>query len=821
MDSRGDDGIFMAAGEGVGPGVRIAGYRVVDRVGRGGMAVVFRADDERLGRVVALKVLAPVLAEDEAFRQRFIRESRAAAAVDDPHIIPVFEAGEAGGVLFIAMRFVAGGDVRLLVRRTGPLTVSRAASIVSPVASALDAAHAVGLVHRDVKPANMLIDARRGRPDHVYLSDFGLSKGALSSVGLTGSGLFLGTPDYVAPEQIAGREVDGRADQYALACTAFEMLSGQPPFARDHGMAVIYAHASEPPPALTTRCPGLPAAVDMVLARALAKDPAERYGSCQDFGDALRGALGLGPYDVEAAGNTEERSATVVGHPVAGPAPDSRVDEWRDTVVSGAAAGTGSKPGGAPGGDRDERTLTAAPRNAGDLPLPEGASSPAALLADVPVPGESVRERRPPAQLPAATGEIPASGSKSVRKRRRNMLAAAAGLVLAAGVVGALSIPHRPPTSRSHENTASKSHENSSPGANPLVPMAPVAAGSLDAVIAEPGRSAWALGEVGRAGPGRLLIERWDGTAWSRVAGPDIKGGVNIFAGTAGPGGTAWAVGDSCSSQCALNSELGFKTLVLHWDGMAWSRIPSPSPAGGALLYSVSAQPDGTAWAVGCSPCVNTEKALILHWNGTAWSQVAYSGNVSPVAVAAGPGGTAWAVGPPILRWTGAAWTSVPAPQLGSASLNAVSAAPDGTAWAVGCTSCYAGNKQSAVILHWDGAKWSRVPSPSPGAVATLWSVSAGADGTAWAVGYYCASAGNCAADGFFGHTLILRWNGSAWSRVASPNPGQKDDLNAIAIGEDGIAWAVGQTCISQCSTSSAQYQTLTLRWNGTAWLPG
>jgi serine/threonine-protein kinase len=257
MDSRGDDEAVMAAGESVGPGARIAGYRVLDRVGRGGMAVVFRADDERLGRVVALKVLAPVLAEDDAFRQRFIRESRAAAAVDDPHIIPVFEAGEAGGVLFLAMRYVAGGDVRLLVRRTGPLTASRAASIVSPVASALDAAHAVGLVHRDVKPANMLIDARRGRPDHVYLSDFGLSKGALSSVGLTGSGLFLGTPDYVAPEQIAGREVDGRADQYALACTVFEMLSGQPPFSRDHGMAVIYAHASELPPALTSRCPGL------------------------------------------------------------------------------------------------------------------------------------------------------------------------------------------------------------------------------------------------------------------------------------------------------------------------------------------------------------------------------------------------------------------------------------------------------------------------------------------------------------------------------------------------------------------------------------
>ena len=169
------------------------------------MAVVFRARDERLGRLVALKILAPALAADEGFRHRFIRESRAAAAVDDPHIVPVFEAGEADGVLFIAMRYVPGGDVRSLVRREGPLPPARVVAIISPVASALDAAHAAGLVHRDVKPANMLVDVRPGRPDHVYLSDFGLSKGALSSAALTGAGQFLGTLDYISPEQIRGR----------------------------------------------------------------------------------------------------------------------------------------------------------------------------------------------------------------------------------------------------------------------------------------------------------------------------------------------------------------------------------------------------------------------------------------------------------------------------------------------------------------------------------------------------------------------------------------------------------------------------------------
>jgi len=297
-ESSGQSGGLLA---GLAPGARMAGYRLEERVGAGGMAVVFRARDERLGRVVALKVLTPVLAADEGFRERFIRESRAAAAVDDPHIIPVYAAGEADGVLFIAMRFVAGGDLRSVVSREGPLPPARAAAVISPVASALDAAHGAGLVHRDVKPANVLVDAGPGRPDHVYLSDFGLSKGTLSAAGLTGSGLFLGTPDYSAPEQISGRRVDGRADQYALACVAYTLLTGGPLFERDEPMAVLWAHLSEPPPPVSALRPDLPRAADQVLARALAKVPENRFGSCGEFADALRETLGLAPYNPHRA----------------------------------------------------------------------------------------------------------------------------------------------------------------------------------------------------------------------------------------------------------------------------------------------------------------------------------------------------------------------------------------------------------------------------------------------------------------------------------------------------------------------------------------
>ena len=274
-------------------GSHVAGYRLDEQIGRGGMAVVYRAHDPRLDRRVALKFLAPDLASDESFRQRFIRESRAAAAVDHPHILPVFEAGESGGVLFIAMRYVEGGDVRTLINQVGPLAAARAVRIITQVASALDAAHERGLVHRDIKPGNILLDSSDGS-DHVYLSDFGLSKQALSSSHLTATGQFLGTLDYVAPEQIEGRPVDGRADLYALACAAFEMLSGSPPFARDQRLAVMWAQLSEPPPALTARRRDLPPAVDQVLAKALAKSPDDRYRTCLDFAAALRGACGLG-----------------------------------------------------------------------------------------------------------------------------------------------------------------------------------------------------------------------------------------------------------------------------------------------------------------------------------------------------------------------------------------------------------------------------------------------------------------------------------------------------------------------------------------------
>ena len=348
-------------------GTRIAGYLLEEQIGRGGMAVVYRALDERLDRRVALKLLAPSLAADTAFQARFMRESRAAAAVDHPNIIPVYDAGDAGGgSLFIVMRYIHGGDARTLLRQAGPLPAARVWRIITQVAAALDAAHARGLIHRDVKPANILLDASTAtgadhglgpddRSEHVYLADFGISKQTLSS-NLTSTGQFVGTLDYIAPEQIEGRDTDGRADQYSLACAAFELLSGIPPFRRDQGIALLYAQLNEPPPTISSRRPGIPAAVDPVLAKALAKSPAERYATCAQFAADLGRALHLLPGEPEAGrplmpsvtpaagGTAKPWPATELADPAAGHPDQFLLAETNpgQSVATGAGAGAGA-----------------------------------------------------------------------------------------------------------------------------------------------------------------------------------------------------------------------------------------------------------------------------------------------------------------------------------------------------------------------------------------------------------------------------------------------------------------------------------------------
>ena len=257
------------------------------------MGVVYLAEHERLKRKVALKVLAPDLADDERFRDRFIRESELAASLDEPNVLPVYDAGEHDGNLFIAMRYVAGTDLRGLIDES-PLALDDALTVVDGVARALDVAHSRGLVHRDIKPGNILIVRSTSSQaiEHVYLSDFGLTKRSASRSGVTGTGVFVGTLEYAAPEQFEGTALGPPTDVYSLGCVLFECLVGEPPFRREQVAAVMYAHLHDPPPSASARRPELPGGVDQVIEKAMAKRPVDRFASAGELAAALRDATG-------------------------------------------------------------------------------------------------------------------------------------------------------------------------------------------------------------------------------------------------------------------------------------------------------------------------------------------------------------------------------------------------------------------------------------------------------------------------------------------------------------------------------------------------
>ncbi len=324
-------------------GSTVAGYRIESCIARGGMSRVYRAEHIRLGRRDALKLLSNELMEDVRFRERFEREWRVAAGIDHPNIIPVFDAGEASGHFYIAMRYVETSDLRALLEREGRLDTGRAANIINQTASALDAAHGRGLVHRDIKPGNILIAAG----DHVFLSDFGLAKLTAADKGLTRTGYFVGTVDYAAPEQIQGNaSLDARTDVYGLGCVAYECLSGARPYEGESDLQLMYAHLQDPPPRITDVRPDVPAALDGVLGKALAKAKEDRYLTCGEFAAALTEALTEEGGRERAAARAPETVAAPA-ETVAAPAPldpaetqlaDRPQPRRRAALLAGAAA---------------------------------------------------------------------------------------------------------------------------------------------------------------------------------------------------------------------------------------------------------------------------------------------------------------------------------------------------------------------------------------------------------------------------------------------------------------------------------------------------
>ena len=393
-----------------------AGYRLLAVLGRGGMGTVYKAGQPRIGRLVALKVMAPELAADDVFRARFLTESSTAASLSHPNIIPIYDMGPCEDLLYIAMRYVAGADLRAVLQAHGRLSPSQALLLIGQTARALDAAHRCGLVHRDVKPGNILVErgADDDDPDHVYLADFGITKHVASRSGLTSTGQLMGTIDYTAPEQIQDRPIDSRTDIYSLGCVLYECLTGHVPFEKDLDAAVIWAHVEELPPAPSTVQPGLPRGIDDVIFRALAKEPGDRYLTCRDMVAAARSAfpgLGQNPPTVLAPPSDPDDRTTRQPPGMPPSSPDPQI---------GLSAGTPDGPA----------AMRAASGQRAHFPRRYGAARAVSGADDRPTEiyrrgGEHARA------LPA--GHIPPPGTEPAprhRKRPSRRLAALGGLVL-------------------------------------------------------------------------------------------------------------------------------------------------------------------------------------------------------------------------------------------------------------------------------------------------------------------------------------------------------------------------------------------------------
>src|SRR4051812_39552487 len=375
----------------ISAGTEIGGYRIVNLLGQGGMGVVYLADNVRSGQRVALKLLTPDLARSSGFRERFVREAGYASSLRHPNVLEVYDAGEQDGVLYIAMQYVEGEDLKALLSREGRLDARRAVGILGQVASALDAAHSTGVLHRDIKPGNVMIAA--GQPEHCYLTDFGLSKNpSADSIALTAQGEFVGTIDYTAPELVLGKDADSRLDVYSLGCLFYECLAGQPPFPKERDVEVLYAHIQDPPPRVSAVRPDLPPALDDVIVKAMAKKPEDRFPTCSAFIDAAR---------------------TIVGEPAPapGPPPPPPVGVPVPPASAGGPPPPPPPPGPAPVAEPPPPPgAVAGPRDA--TPAPQRRVSPPGAATDAPPPHDADADTdAPPKAVALRVTDGPAAGS--------------------------------------------------------------------------------------------------------------------------------------------------------------------------------------------------------------------------------------------------------------------------------------------------------------------------------------------------------------------------------------------------------------------------
>jgi outer membrane protein assembly factor BamB/serine/threonine protein kinase len=570
----------------VGPGSRVGDYLIQRRLGQGGMGTVYLAREESQGRTVALKVLSDDLRDSPGFVQRFLQEAQTLRQVEHPNVIPVYSAGDAHGVLYIATRYVPGGDLAgVLARSGGRLPAGHVAEVIRQVADALDVAHGKWLVHRDVKPANILVDTRVQPYGHAYLSDFGLIRDIAATDRMTSAGVGMGTPAYCSPEQVAGRNMDGRADQYSLACVAFELLTGRVPYPGLSGPLAFAAHVTAPVPSAAMASPAVhvPSAADQVLRQAMAKDPGHRYASCTQFASALGAAL------------------TSPGHAPAG-AP------WTPGVP--VAPYTPTRP--------PDHSFTQPPPGYGSTSMPGSPSTWTPPLApaspgiptQVPPLSWAGTAAPPSSGVPAGSWQAPASPGQQPHRWRARLFAvgSTAAVVLAAVIFVLPRLDH--PSSGGNSGGTGGVVSAGAPSGKASLRWSYVTGTNIDE------------GEVASAGPSPVAV---DGTVYA--------GGNNgnVYAFNAASGHVDWSYisppGESSAAVVGgtvyVGSAGGMYALNAATGRVRWSY-------GGGSAESTPVVVDGTVYIVGADGNVHALNAATGHVDWT--HSISYAGTGLAVA---------------------------------------------------------------------------------------------------------------------------------------------------------------------------------------------
>ena len=712
-------------------GWSVPGYAELRVLGSGGFGKVVLARHDASGQQVAIKYLRGDLLADPDFAPLFRAEAAVLASLDDPNVVRLFDYVESPAGAAIVMELVNGVTLRDILARQGKTTAEAALVVLQGSLLGLAAAHRRGVVHRDYKPENVLIDGAGASK----LTDFGIAARAGDSP------IPAGTLAYAPPEQFTGSPASPATDVYAATATFYECLTGRPPFDGKTAEALLRQHRAEPVP-----LEPVPEALRPLVAAGLAKDAGRRPADGAALVTELRAVAGAayGP-DWEARGRSALAATALL---LAALWPASAL--W--PAGGGAAAHGAAAQGSAAHLVRSRRLLR-------------------------------LRHLRP-RHIGPVKGAI------------------TAGTAVAVAAVAVVAAHHGRP-------------------AGPVNASFTVT-GALGGAAATSAGNAWTVG-CADTGCTRPLILRWNGTGWTPVPAPDLGAGYNLSSVAAASAGNAWAVGWTGRG---YNDQTDSRTVILHWDGRTWTRVPSPSPSRDNMLLGVSVTAAGNAWAYGITEsglpgAGDTE--LILHWNGSAWTQVPVPGPIADPTqgwiyhVTAVSADSAWAVGSAtdaarlsvtaIWRWSGSSWTRMPSPSLAENSfLTIVGAASADNAWAAGYTFANT-NSRGLVFMHWNGSTWTTAPGPEL-ADAVFADVAVAPDGTAWMAGWIAPGASTGNANGSEDTTLILRWNGSSWTRVPSPSPGPGGRLSGVTIISGSNAWATG----------TAGGKTLILRWNGQRW---